>query len=61
VKLAYMSGPLVGGVLFDLQGNYQVAFLTAIALMAVAAGIFWSVPWAARTHPNVQEPVGRGR
>jgi hypothetical protein len=59
VKLALISGPLVGGVLFDLQGDYQAAFIAAMGLMAAAAGIFWGVPWAARTHPNVQAPAFR--
>jgi MFS family permease len=61
VKLALISGPLLGGALFDLRGDYQAAFITAMLLMAAAAGIFWGVPWAARTHPTVQEPVGLGR
>ncbi len=48
VKLAYMSGPLVGGVLFDRQGDYQAAFITAMVLMAVAAVLFWGVPLTSR-------------
>lgn len=44
LKLAYITGPLVGGVLFDRQGDYQAAFITAMALMAVAAILFWGVP-----------------
>jgi MFS family permease len=48
VKLAYMSGPLVGGVLFDRQGDYQAAFITAMLLMAVAAVLFWGVPVTSR-------------
>ena len=44
VKLAYMSGPLVGGVLFDRQGDYQAAFIMAMVLMAAAAVLFWGVP-----------------
>jgi len=49
VKLAYMSGPLLGGVLFDLRGDYQAAFITAMVLMAVAAVLFWGVPLTSRS------------
>jgi MFS family permease len=48
VKLALISGPLVGGVLFDLQGDYQAAFITAMVLMAAATVLFWGVPLTAR-------------
>jgi MFS family permease len=48
VKLAYMSGPLIGGVLFDRQGDYQAAFITAMLLMALAAVLFWGVPLTSR-------------
>jgi MFS family permease len=50
VKLALICGPLVGGVLFDLQGNYQAAFITAMVLMAAATALFWGVPFASRKH-----------
>jgi MFS family permease len=50
VKLALISGPLVGGVLFDWQGDYQAAFITAMVLMAAAAALFWGVPLASRKH-----------
>jgi MFS family permease len=43
--LGMMVGPLVGGVLFDRQGNYQMAFLIAVALVTVAIGCMWGV-WA---------------
>jgi MFS family permease len=49
VKLALIGGPLVGGVLFDLQGDYQAAFITAMVLMAVAAMLFWAVPLTSRS------------
>jgi MFS family permease len=43
--LGMMAGPLIGGVLFDRQGNYQMAFLIAVALVTVAIGCMWGV-WA---------------
>jgi MFS family permease len=43
--LGMMVGPLIGGVLFDRQGNYQMAFLIAVALVTVAIGCMWGV-WA---------------
>ena len=55
VKLAYISGPLVGGVLFDRQGDYQVAFITAMALMAVALVCVWGVPLTARGQPTMRQ------
>jgi MFS family permease len=39
--LGIMLGPLIGGLLFDLQGNYVVAFSLAVALMCVAIGCMW--------------------
>jgi MFS family permease len=39
--LGIMLGPLIGGLLFDLQGNYVVAFMLAVALMFVAIGCMW--------------------
>jgi hypothetical protein len=32
---------LVGGLLFDLQGNYVMAFMLAVTLMFVAIGCMW--------------------
>jgi predicted MFS family arabinose efflux permease len=49
VKLALISGPLVGGVLFDLQGDYQAAFITAMVLMAAATMVIWGVPFTSRS------------
>jgi MFS family permease len=43
--LGMMVGPLLGGVLFDRQGNYQMAFLIAVVLVTVAIGCMWGV-WA---------------
>jgi MFS family permease len=39
--LGIMMGPLMGGLLFDLQGNYVVAFILAVALVFVAIGCMW--------------------
>jgi MFS family permease len=41
--LGMMVGPLVGGLLFDLQGNYLLAFLIAVVLVTVAIGCMWVV------------------
>jgi MFS family permease len=55
LKLAYMSGPLVGGVLFDWHGDYQAAFITAMVLIASAAVLIWGVPLTARMHPKMSQ------
>jgi predicted MFS family arabinose efflux permease len=52
LKLAYMTGPLVGGVLFDRHGDYQAAFITAMVLIASAAVCIWGVPLTTRKHPT---------
>jgi MFS family permease len=39
--LGIMVGPLIGGLLFDLQGNYFVAFMLAVVLVCVAIGCMW--------------------
>ena len=39
--LGIMMGPLVGGLLFDLRGNYVLAFLLAVILLLVAIGCMW--------------------
>jgi predicted MFS family arabinose efflux permease len=36
--LGIMVGPLLGGLLFDLQGHYGAAYLLAVALVCVAIG-----------------------
>jgi MFS family permease len=38
-----MVGPLLGGFLFDLQGNSLLAFLIAVVLVTVAIGCMWGV------------------
>jgi MFS family permease len=39
--LGIMLGPLIGGLLFDLQGNYTTAYSLAVALVCVAIGCMW--------------------
>lgn len=41
--LGMMVGPLLGGLLFDLHGNYVQAFFIAVALVTVAIGCMWGV------------------
>ena len=36
-----MVGPLLGGFLFDLQGNYVTAYLLAVTLVCIAIGCIW--------------------
>jgi MFS family permease len=43
--LGIMAGPLLGGLLFDLRGNYLLAFIIAAALVTVAIGCMWGVRW----------------
>jgi MFS family permease len=45
--LGIMAGPILGGLLFDLQGNYRMAFLLAVVLVTVAVGCMWGVRWTA--------------
>jgi MFS family permease len=49
VKLALITGPLLGGVLFDRQGDYQAAFIAAMVLMAAATVFIWGVPFTSRS------------
>jgi MFS family permease len=41
--LGMMVGPLLGGLLFDLHGDYLLAFVIAIGLVMVAIGCMWGV------------------
>jgi predicted MFS family arabinose efflux permease len=41
--LRIMVGPLLGGLLFDLQGHYGAAHLLAAALVCVAISCMWGV------------------
>ena len=42
-----MAGPILGGLLFDLQGNYQMAFCLAVVLVTIAIGCMWGARWTA--------------
>ena len=44
--LGIMVGPVVGGLLFDFQGNYVTAYLLAVALVCVAIGCVWGASLA---------------
>ncbi len=41
--LGMMIGPVLGGLLFDLHGDYLLAFLLAVGLVTVAIGCMWGV------------------
>jgi MFS family permease len=41
--LGMMVGPLLGGLLFDLQGDYLLAFVIAVGLVLVAIACMWGV------------------
>jgi len=62
--LGIMAGPILGGLLFDLQGNYRMAFLLAVALVTIAIGCMWAVRWTAgqagRAHVTVQPTPSAG-
>ena len=55
--LGIMLGPLIGGLLFDLQGNYVVAFSLALVLVGVAIGCMWG----ASLTGGQQRAVSEGR
>ncbi len=55
--LGIMLGPLIGGLLFDLQGNYVVAFSLALVLVCVAIGCMWG----ASLTGGQQRAVSEGR
>lgn len=40
-----MVGPMIGGVLFDLQGDYTVAFSLVVGLAVLAIGCMWAARW----------------
>lgn len=48
-SLGIMVGPLIGGVLFDLQGNYVMAFTLVVVLKAVSIGCMWMVRFTGGT------------
>jgi MFS family permease len=39
--IGIMAGPVIGGVMFDAQGDYRVAFPLAISLGLLAVGCMW--------------------
>ncbi len=41
--LGMMIGPVLGGFLFDLYGDYLLAFLLAVGLVTAAIGCMWGV------------------
>jgi MFS family permease len=45
--LGIMAGPLLGGLLFDLQGTYRLAFILAVTLVIVSIGCMWGTRWTA--------------
>ena len=51
-----LAGPVVGGLLFDLQDNYAGAFLLAVALYLAAIGFMWATRLVAKS----PLPVGEG-
>lgn len=40
-------GPVIGGILFDLHGDYLVAFSLAVGLVVLAIGCMWTAKWTA--------------
>jgi MFS family permease len=46
--LGILVGPLLGGLLFDLQGHYGAAFLSAVTLVILAIGCMWSARFTDR-------------
>jgi MFS family permease len=55
--LGIMLGPLIGGLLFDLQGDYFLAFGVAVTLVCVAIGCMWG----ARLTGGQQHALSEGR
>ena len=53
--LGIMLGPLIGGLLFDLQGNYVLAFSLAVALVCVAVGCMWGASLTGDQHRALSE------
>ena len=50
--IGIMVGPILGGLLFDLQGDYMVAFSTAVAVVLVAIGFMWAARFTGRKARN---------
>ena len=47
-SVGLLAGPVIGGLLFDLQGDYAGAFLLAVGLYAAAIGFMWATRLARR-------------
>ena len=47
-SVGLLAGPLIGGLLFDLQGDYAGAFLLAVGLYIAAMGFLWATRLARR-------------
>jgi predicted MFS family arabinose efflux permease len=43
-----MAGPVIGGILFDVRGDYTVAFPLAISLGSLAVVCMWAARLTAR-------------
>jgi len=50
--IGIMVGPILGGLLFDLQGDYMVAFSTAVGVVLVAIGFMWAARFTGRKARN---------
>ncbi len=48
--LGIVVGPLIGGLMFNLYGNYLLAFLIAVFLITVAIGCMWGVRLTSRRY-----------
>lgn len=46
--IGIMVGPILGGLLFDLQGDYMVAFSTAVGVALVASGFMWAARFTSK-------------
>ena len=47
-SVGLLAGPVIGGLLFDLQGDYVGAFLLAVGLYVAAIGFLWATRLARR-------------
>ncbi len=47
-SVGLLAGPVIGGLLFDLQGDYAGAFLLAVGLYVAAIGFLWATRLARR-------------
>ncbi len=45
--LGIMAGPVLGGLLFDLKGDYSFAFSLAVFLSLAAIGFMWAARFTA--------------